>query len=467
MAAIHEAANAGDLANVQRLLAEGVSINGQDRFGQTPIYFAARSGMAEVVLWLAKEGADLDMAQNDGVTPLRIAAATGHKAAVEALIAAGANPTVKGLDGRTAWDRAMEERHHDLAVLLRGAEEAWTKPPVPLLAAEPRSNEAELETQDAMARSFDEWQMLLRASEQLRSKCSLLELQTGEQRATIGLLEAEVARLSSAQRIHHLEMARLQASILPQQSRYSEYGLHNVPLDSPTGMFVCNLLESTVVPHRLELRAPDFAPAPRLRVRRVEKISNARLYDKYMTAVSDLEGLYRECGCENLSDVFQNLRVHPASIPIGRPDLNELFAFHGAEPTLVQQICKAGFDPRRAGEAAGKIFGLATYFAVNSSKSDMYTDWSSRLPRSAERKVILARLVLGRSLRVTAACGDWTRPPDGYDSIWADSRDTGGCVDHREIMVYTQQQALPLFVITYVHECPTTELCSECRRRPA
>ena len=28
-------------------------------------------------------------------------------------------------------------------------------------------------------------------------------------------------------------------------------------------------------------------------------------------------------------------------------------------------------------------------------------------------------------------------------------------------------QILPLFVVTYTHECPEEALCAECRKRPA
>ena len=75
---------------------------------------------------------------------------------------------------------------------------------------------------------------------------------------------------------------------------------------------------------------------------RIQKVMNARLYDKYMTAVADLEGLYREPGCEPIHEVLRHLRVHPASLPTGRVDINELIAFHGATPDIIDMICKAG-----------------------------------------------------------------------------------------------------------------------------
>ena len=44
------------------------------------------------------------------------------------------------------------------------------------------------------------------------------------------------------------------------------------------------------------------------------------------------------------------------------------------------------------------MFGLATYFATNSSKSDIYSEsFTARLPRGAERKLVVSRLALGSS----------------------------------------------------------------------
>lgn len=294
-----------------------------------------------------------------------------------------------------------------------------------------------------------------------------LRLMSAEARA--GDLEAQLHEERSKRRklsdTSDLEMGRLHASLLPQPAQLPSYSLHDVALDSCTAKFFAHLLVSTAVSHPIQGGSGEHAPCPRLQARRIQRIVNAQLQDKFMVAaIRDLEGIYRETGCLELSDVFSHLRVHPASLPLNRGDLNEVFAFHGAPADLVDEICKAGFDPRR--EREGKLFGAATYFAVNSSKADTDTEiQQSRLSRGAERKLIVARLALGCSLRLTAPCS-WSRPPISYDSAWADNRENGGCVEHREIMVYKEQQALPLYVVTYSHECPEQELCAACRTRP-
>lgn len=297
----------------------------------------------------------------------------------------------------------------------------------------------------------DLWQLEAQRTQQVQD----LERRLSEAQANLQQLA-----VNQDQAIGHL-----QASCLPQLSRSVTYGLHEIPLTSPLAKYLSNLFTFTAASHRIQLGHPGFAPAPRLRVTRIERILNARLYDKYMSEVQDLQGLFRGRGCDPFN-AFPHLRVDAASLPPGQVDLNECFAFHGATDDVVTNICKAGFDPRRGGEVAGKLFGVGSYFAVNSSKSDIYTDLNDRQPRGSERKIIVARLAMGRVYRVEHGCSHLTRPPDEYDSIWADARSNGGCVDHPELIIFKEAQALPQFVITYVHECPTSELCSECSKRP-
>ena len=50
---------------------------------------------------------------------------------------------------------------------------------------------------------------------------------------------------------------------------------------------------------------------------------------------------------------------------------------------------------------------------------------------------------------------------------WAAARSNCGCVDHPEIMIFKEQQVLPLLVISYRHVCPDDALCPECLKRLA
>ena len=117
------------------------------------------------------------------------------------------------------------------------------------------------------------------------------------------------------------------------------------------------------------------------------------------------------------------------------------------------------------------MFGVATYFAGNASKADIYTeDPTHHLPKQALRKMIVAKAFLGKSHRAAAPMQGAHRPPDGgdgrpLDSAWADVRSNGGAVDHHEVMLYDKGQAYPQFLVTYAHVDGCS--CAECCKRPA
>ena len=83
---LHEAAEAGQLGSVGRLLLEaGTDPNAVDEDGKTPLHFAAAFGHASVARLLLEAGADLNAKDNEGATPL-VAAFRNDKDAVAALL---------------------------------------------------------------------------------------------------------------------------------------------------------------------------------------------------------------------------------------------------------------------------------------------------------------------------------------------------------------------------------------------
>jgi len=77
-APIHEAARAGDLEALTRLIEEGADVNAARPDGITPLHWAAQEGRIEVVRLLLSRGADPSIRAGNGWTPLHYAAASGH-----------------------------------------------------------------------------------------------------------------------------------------------------------------------------------------------------------------------------------------------------------------------------------------------------------------------------------------------------------------------------------------------------
>jgi hypothetical protein len=112
---LHMATDAGDLAAVQKLLAEGTDVNLRDVHDWTALHYAAGNGDVALVTALLAAGAECDIANFERETPLRRAAmrykhlsealaitANGdsiaeetlapHDEVIRLLLAAGANP---------------------------------------------------------------------------------------------------------------------------------------------------------------------------------------------------------------------------------------------------------------------------------------------------------------------------------------------------------------------------------------
>lgn len=85
-ASIHEAAEFGNLAEVQRWLAQGIDINQQDDNGETPLHHAAYDGHQNVVDYLISHNANVNQPNHSGWTPLHYATRNNHQNIMKRLI---------------------------------------------------------------------------------------------------------------------------------------------------------------------------------------------------------------------------------------------------------------------------------------------------------------------------------------------------------------------------------------------
>lgn len=73
------------LKTVEELLRHGADPNAKDRFGQTALHYAAKTGWEEIVKKLIEGGASADMKSKDGNTPRRLALRAGYDTTAQVL----------------------------------------------------------------------------------------------------------------------------------------------------------------------------------------------------------------------------------------------------------------------------------------------------------------------------------------------------------------------------------------------
>ncbi len=85
-----QAAENGDLTEVEKLLEAGADVNKQNNDGETALFFAAEHGYVEIAEKLIEEGADVNVQNNNGGTTLMYAIEYGYTEIMEMLRNAGA-----------------------------------------------------------------------------------------------------------------------------------------------------------------------------------------------------------------------------------------------------------------------------------------------------------------------------------------------------------------------------------------
>ena len=116
---IHEAAEDGNIEAVKQHIAAGTDVNAKDKYGESPLLFAATFGHKEIAELLIAEGADVNTKiDKTGMTPLHYAAFKGHREIAELLIANGADVNAKRGDFTTPLHFSTGGGHKEVAELL-------------------------------------------------------------------------------------------------------------------------------------------------------------------------------------------------------------------------------------------------------------------------------------------------------------------------------------------------------------
>eukprot|EP00898_Chlorokybus_atmophyticus_P000086 jgi/Chlat1/1078/Chrsp110S01571 len=126
--ALHAAARAGNLEDVQRILAQpGTDVDARDKLNRTPLHLASWSGQLAVVKALLLAGANVSAPAADDVTAFHFAAQKGHLEVAKLLAQAGARPDSKTRKGMTPLHYSAQFGHVELVqYLLRCCENLST-----------------------------------------------------------------------------------------------------------------------------------------------------------------------------------------------------------------------------------------------------------------------------------------------------------------------------------------------------
>jgi ankyrin repeat protein len=115
-----EAADKGDLSEIEWLLDHGADVNAPDRSNgaDTAIFFAAARGHDKVVRYLVSRGANVNAGREHGRSALALAICNRHPVIVAWLIAQGADVTVKDENKDTPLHYAARYGNAAIAELL-------------------------------------------------------------------------------------------------------------------------------------------------------------------------------------------------------------------------------------------------------------------------------------------------------------------------------------------------------------
>ncbi|MYJ75215.1 MAG: ankyrin repeat domain-containing protein, partial [Gammaproteobacteria bacterium] len=109
MTPLHWAARAGAVECAEVLLGHRAGVDALNKARRAPLQLAAEADQAEIIRLLARDGVDLNTQDRKGRTPLHRATYEGQVAAAETLLEVGANPKVLNKSGKTAFQIARKD----------------------------------------------------------------------------------------------------------------------------------------------------------------------------------------------------------------------------------------------------------------------------------------------------------------------------------------------------------------------
>ena len=121
-----QAAERGNLTDVQNALNNGADVNAKDDRGLTALMMASYGGYtngsyAEIVKLLLDKGANVNIKTHEGITALSKASSGGNAEVMKLLLAKGADINVKNSKGETALVIAKDKGKTEIVAMLERA----------------------------------------------------------------------------------------------------------------------------------------------------------------------------------------------------------------------------------------------------------------------------------------------------------------------------------------------------------
>jgi hypothetical protein len=114
--ALHRAAQQGDVAALERLLAAGDLVDARDDRGRTPLHQAVIAGQLKAAALLLDHGADPNAQAEGGMTPLHFAAMLGHPELAALLARRGGRSDIRNASGMMPLHLAASDKVVDVLV---------------------------------------------------------------------------------------------------------------------------------------------------------------------------------------------------------------------------------------------------------------------------------------------------------------------------------------------------------------
>jgi len=291
----------------------------------------------------------------------------------------------------------------------------------------------------------------------------VMKTKVGQMRKEIEACQAQAAAQVKATLAANIKGGWKAACSLPYDGSYP-VASNLVQADHDEFLFVEWLFSRSLAQHRHARNPEEWCPTPNVKVLQVEKVQNRLFLKRYTQRLEELAQERAGAPCPEIRDIKTRVQktvttrpFHEEVCPCPGSDMNEVLLFHGTTEAKIGGILNTGFDPRLAGIGTGAMFGHGSYFAHNASKCFRYARQGpgAHLPQQGKKlrqSVLVVRALLGNPQYQSTMCPEKRLPPTNCNSLIALTRAEGGCVDHREYVLYDRASILPLYVVEFEHD---------------